>query len=101
MIFPVLLLQKKLPLDQDLKGKTHSDLQRMKEGGVDIQIFSIFADPRRKKPFAFANQEIDSVYEWARRNPDRMMMVYNSRDLQGCRQTKKSWVLCWGLKAAI
>jgi len=32
--------------DQDNKGKTHSDLARMKQGGVDIQIFSIFGDEK-------------------------------------------------------
>ena len=64
--FPSASIAEKLPLDQDLKGKTHSDLQRMKEGGVDIQIFSIFCEPRTENPYAYANQEIDSVYKWAR-----------------------------------
>ncbi len=87
--FPSASIEKKVPFDQDLKGKTHSDLQRMKEGGVDIQVFSIFCGPEQAKPYAFANQEIDSVYEWARRNPERMMMVYNSRDLQTALKQKK------------
>jgi membrane dipeptidase len=87
--FPSASIEKKVPFDQDLKGKTHSDLQRMKEGGVDIQVFSIFCGPEQSKPYAFANQEIDSVYEWTRRNPDRMMMVYNSSDLQAAIKQKK------------
>jgi membrane dipeptidase len=87
--FPSSSIEKKLPFDQDLKGKTHSDLQRMSEGGVDIQVFSIFCGPEQVKPYAFANQEIDSVYEWTRRNPERMMMVYNSRDLQSALKQKK------------
>ena len=37
-------IEKKVSFDQDLKGITHSDLKRMKEGGVDVQIFSIFCD---------------------------------------------------------
>jgi len=80
--FPSSAIEKKVAFDQNLIGKTHSDLQRMKDGGVDIQVFSIFCGPEQAKPYAFANQEIDSVYEWARRNPGRMMMVYNSQDLE-------------------
>ena len=87
--FPSASIEKKLPFDQDLKGKTHSDLQRMKEGGVDIQVFSIFCGPEQAKPYSFANQEIDSVYEWTRRNPAKMMMVYNSRDLETAIKQKK------------
>lgn len=87
--FPSASIAKKLPLDQDLKGKTHSDLQRMKDGGVDIQVFSIFCGPEQAKPYAFANQEIDSVYEWTRRNPQKMKLVTNSKDLQQALKQKK------------
>ena len=87
--FPSSAIAKKVAFDQNLLGKTHSDLNRMKEGGVDIQVFSIFCGPEQAKPYAFANQEIDSVYEWARRNPDRMMLVYNSQDLRKAVRKKK------------
>jgi len=87
--FPSSSIEKKVSFDQDLKGRTHSDLKRMKEGGVDIQVFSIFCGPEQANPYAFANQEIDSVYEWARRNPDKMMMVYNSLDLEKAVKQKK------------
>ena len=30
--------------DQDLSGKTHSDLTRWKKGGLDVQIFSVYCD---------------------------------------------------------
>ena len=30
--------------DTNLKGKTHSDLKKMKEGGVDVQFFSVWSD---------------------------------------------------------
>jgi len=87
--FPSSAIAKKVAFDQNLLGKTHSDLKRMKEGGVDIQVFSIFCGPEQAKPYAFANQEIDSVYKWARRNPDRMMIVYNSQDLSKAVRKKK------------
>lgn len=67
--------------DSDLRGKTHSDLNRMKEGGVDIQIFSIFCGGEQVNPYAWAHREIDSVQAWVQRNPEKMAWVRNSRDL--------------------
>ncbi len=82
-------IEKKVQFDTDLKGKTHSDLKRMKEGGVDVQIFSIFCGPEQIHPYAFANREIDSVYEWTRRNPNKMMIVKTPGQLQTAVKEKK------------
>src|SRR5689334_9860465 len=80
--------------DQDLKGKTYSDLQRMKEAGVDVQVFSIWCDGERKNPFAFANREIDSLYAWYNRNPDKMMLVKTPKELtQAVKQHKLASML--------
>lgn len=68
--------------DQDLKGKTYSDLQRMKEGGVDVQVFSVWCDGLQKDPYAYANMEIDTLYAWIARNPTKMMLVKTPADLQ-------------------
>jgi membrane dipeptidase len=68
--------------DNNLKGKTYSDLQRMKEGGVDVQIFSIWCDGNQRNPFAFANREIDTLYAWVARNPDKMMIVKTPQELK-------------------
>jgi membrane dipeptidase len=67
--------------DQNLKGKTHSDLARMKEGGVDVQIFSVWCTGGQQKPYAWANREIDTLYAWVNRNPDKMMIVKTPDDL--------------------
>ena len=69
--------------DADLRGTTYSDLNRMKTGGVDVQVFSIFCDEHFGKgsAFAYANQELDSLYAVAGRNPDRMQIVYSYREL--------------------
>ena len=40
--FPSASIEKKVSLDSDLLGKTHTDLARLRHGGVDVQIFSIF-----------------------------------------------------------
>jgi membrane dipeptidase len=86
---PSSAIEKNVAFDTDLKGKTHSDLQRMFTGGVDAQMFSIFCDGEQKNPYNYANQEIDSVYAWVQRNPARMMMVYNPADLQTAIKQKK------------
>jgi membrane dipeptidase len=70
-----------LSFDQNLKGRTHSDLQRMKEAGMDVQIFSVWCDGNRKEPFAYANRQIDTLYAWAGRNPEKMMIVKTPADL--------------------
>lgn len=86
---PSSAIEKKLAFDTNLKGKTHSDLNRMFEGGLDVQQFSIFCDGEQTNPYNYANREIDSVYEWVRRNPSKMMMVYNPADLQKALMEKK------------
>jgi len=89
--FPTQAADKGVRFDQNLKGKTHSDLQRMKEGGMDIQVFSIFCDGGFGKGAAYkrANQEIDSVYAWVERNPSAMMLVKTPSDLQRAVKEKK------------
>ncbi|NEU08745.1 membrane dipeptidase [Flavihumibacter sp. R14] len=67
--------------DQDLKGRTHSDLKRMKQAGMDVQVFSVWCDGKRANPFAYANRQIDTLYAWAARNPKDMMLVKTPADL--------------------
>jgi membrane dipeptidase len=87
--FPSVSIEKGVALDQNLRGKTHTDLSRLKSGGVDIQVFSIFCGPEQAKPYAWANREIDSVQAWAARNPSKILLVNNSADLQQALQEKK------------
>lgn len=64
---------------KDLRGKTHSDLARFKQGGVDVQLFSVWSD--ETGTFAYANQQIDSLQAIARRHPDKMMLARNYKDI--------------------
>jgi membrane dipeptidase len=68
-------------MDQDLKGKTHSDLRRWKKGGLDVQIFSVYCDGDAKNPFAYANREMDSLDAVALRNPDKIVKVYDYSEM--------------------
>jgi membrane dipeptidase len=67
--------------DDDLKGLTHSDLKRWKEGGLDVQLFSVFCDGEKLNPFAFAQTQIDSLDAVIKRNPDKIVKVANSKEL--------------------
>lgn len=82
--FPSTAIEKSVRFEQDLTGRTHSDLQRMKKGGVDIQIFSIFCNEQFGKGTAYnhAIREMDSVDAAIARNPDQMMAVRNPAELQ-------------------
>ena len=40
-------------IENDLTGKSHSDIARFKKGGIDVQVFSIFCDERFGKDTAF------------------------------------------------
>lgn len=75
--------------DTNLKGKTHSDLDRMKKGGLDVQAFSVFCGGDQKNPFQFANSQIDTLYAWVNRNPGKMMIVTNARELDEAVRTKR------------
>ncbi|WP_159023720.1 dipeptidase [Formosa sp. L2A11] len=67
--------------DQDLTGKTHSDLERWKKGGLDVQIFSVFCDGDTENAYAVANREMDSLDAVVARNPNKIVKVANSKEL--------------------
>lgn len=91
--FPTTAIEKGVGFDQSLLHRTHSDLQRMFEGGVDAQIFSIWCDGFQKEPYARANQEIDSVLLWTHRNPSKMMLALTVADIRKAVKEKKLAVL--------
>jgi membrane dipeptidase len=53
----------------------------MFKGGLDVQVFSIFCDGKQENPYQFANREIDTLYAWVKRNPSKMMIVTNPKEL--------------------
>lgn len=74
-------MERNMIFDTNLKGQTHSDLKRMKEGGVDVQFFSVWSDGEKANPYAFANRQIDSLDAVIKRNPDKIIKVSNSAAL--------------------
>src|SRR5258708_23400622 len=83
---------KGMDIGTNLTGKTHSDLERFRKGGVDVQVFSIFCDDHYGVGSAYreANREIDSLYAIARRKRDKMEIVTDAAGLeQGGKQHKQ------------
>ena len=70
-----------LTIDTDLSGKTHSDIDRFKKGGVDVQLFSVWCDGQKENPYAWANRQMDTLDAVAKRNPGKIAMVGNTSTL--------------------
>lgn len=78
-----------IALDKDLTGRTHIDLARLKEGGVDVQFFSVFCLGGQIDPFDFANRQIDSLEAIISRHPDKIVKAVNTDELlKGVNQKK-------------
>ncbi len=69
----------------------HMDLPRMKEGGLDAQIFACWPNPRltREEYVKRTLQMIDAVWEQADRHADRMEVALEGRDLNRISETGK------------
>jgi membrane dipeptidase len=90
---PSTAIEKGVSFDQNLKTKTDSDLNRMRQGGVDAQFFSIWCDGNKVNPYDWANREIDTVLAWTNRNPSLMVQCFNAKDILNAVKQKKLAVL--------
>ncbi len=81
--------EKSVSFDQQLKGITQSDINRMKEGGIDVQVFSIWCDGLQPSPYAYANRQIDTLFAWSNRNPNKMLLVSTPAQLKQAVKQKK------------
>ena len=58
----------------------HTDLVRLREGGVDAQFWSVYVPASDPHPTATILEEIDLVKRMAERYPDHLGMAYSSDD---------------------
>lgn len=77
-------IENNYPFDEDLSGKTHSDLIRFKEGGLNAQFFAVWCDGKKEFPFEFALSQIDILDSICKRNPEKIKLVSNSLELKSC-----------------
>ena len=67
------------------------DLVRAKQGGLDVQVFSVWCGDQygNGTAYAYANREIDSLYALIRRNPDKITLVRTAKELKRTVKQKK------------
>ena len=73
-------------------GKYHTDLARMKEGGVTAEFFSVYVDRKYAAEGGSARRaldQIDVVYRAAERYPDKMMMATSVADIRRAKKADK------------
>ncbi len=62
----------------------HTDLPRLKEGGVDVQVFAVWSDDKKWKKNAYkhANDQIDALDKLIANNPDKIELAKSSTDIE-------------------
>jgi membrane dipeptidase len=73
-------------------GKYHTDLARMKQGGMTAQFFSIYVDRKYVKEGGSARRAmdmIDAVYRAAERHTDKLMLATSVADIRRAKEQKK------------
>ena len=73
-------------------GKYHTDIARMKQGGMTGQFFSIYVDQKYAKEGGSARRAmdmIDSVYRLAERYPNDFFMATSVADIRRAKRQKK------------
>ncbi|RZK19224.1 MAG: membrane dipeptidase, partial [Pedobacter sp.] len=70
-----------------LQSTGNFDLVRAKQGGLDVQFFSIWCD--ETGGYALANREIDSLYNLIKRYPEKIQLVTTAADLELAVKDKK------------
>ncbi|KQR71245.1 dipeptidase [Pedobacter sp. Leaf176] len=63
-----------------LQSKGNFDLVRARQGGLDVQFFSIWCD--ETGGYAVASREIDSLYSLIKRYPEKIMLIKTASDLE-------------------
>jgi len=73
-------------------GKYHTDLARMKQGGLTAEFFSVYVDRKYATEGGAARRAldmIDYVYRAAEKHPDALMMAYSVADIRRAKKQQK------------
>jgi len=79
---PGRLVDENFDLSQDA-GSGYLDFNKIRAGNLGAEFFSIWVEPKANHGHEAkrALDMIDSVYEQARRHPDKMMMAFSTQDI--------------------
>jgi membrane dipeptidase len=70
----------------------HLDFEKIREGNLAAEFFSIWVDPQRIPREQYAHRTlalIDSVYRQADKHPERMTMAFSVSDIMNARKSRK------------
>lgn len=73
-------------------GKYHTDLARMKEGGLSAEFFSVYIDKKYAAEGGSARRAMDLIdytFRAAEKYPNDLMMAYSTADIRRAKQQKK------------
>src|SRR4030095_4174012 len=73
-------------------GKYHTDIARMKQGGLTAEFFSVYIDRTYARDGGSARRTldmIDYVYRAAERHPNDLMMSYSTADIRRAKKQNK------------
>jgi membrane dipeptidase len=73
-------------------GKYHTDIARMKQGGLTAEFFSVYIDRSFVRDGGSARRTldmIDYVYRAAERHPNDLMMAYSTADIRRAKKQNK------------
>lgn len=61
----------------------HTDIPRLQEGGVDVQVFAVWSDDKKwqKNAFKHANDQIDALEALIKNNPKAIALAKSSADI--------------------
>lgn len=73
-------------------GKYHTDLARMKQGGITAEFFSVYIDKKYAVEGGSTRRAMDLIdytFRAAEKYPDEFMMAYSTVDIRRAKQQKK------------
>lgn len=67
----------------------HTDIPRLIEGGIDVQVFAVWSEDKKWKSGAFkhANDQIDALENVLNRNPDKIVLAKNCDEIEHITKT--------------
>ena len=89
---PTIMVDDNYDIATPSAGKYHTDLARMKQGGMTGEFFSIYVDGKYAKEGGAARRAmdlIDVVYRAAERYPNQLMMATSVADIRRAKRDEK------------
>jgi membrane dipeptidase len=86
------MLDENYDLGTPSAGKYHTDLARMKEGGLTAEFFSVYVDRTYAERGGAARRALDLIdvtYRAAERHPNDLVMAYSTDDIRRAKRQKR------------